>query len=78
MHADTIRRRAETAALTDKPIAVLLAGAVWLFSRRRLLDSIEARDGLPARLAAETRARKNAELRSLSEKSARSLIAAAG
>jgi hypothetical protein len=44
VHVDTIRKRAEAAA-TTKAVGVLMAGAVWLFSRRRLLDSIEARDG---------------------------------
>jgi hypothetical protein len=48
---DTIGRRAEAAASTDGPIGILMAKAVWLISLRRLLDSIELRDGLPARLA---------------------------
>ena len=64
VHADTIRRRAEAAAAAGKPIGVLLAGAMWIFSLRRLLDAIEAKAGLPARLAAETRAKKSRELRS--------------
>jgi hypothetical protein len=78
VHVDTLRRRAEAAALTDRPIGYLMAGSAWLISLRRLLDAIERRDGKPARLAAETRARKNAELRLLSEKSAGSPITAAG
>jgi hypothetical protein len=41
----------------------LLAGGLWLFSERRLLASIETKEGLPARLEAEARARKNADLR---------------
>jgi hypothetical protein len=55
---DTARRRAEAAAFTDKPIGILMAGAVWLFSLRRLLDAIELKDGRPARLAAQSRAEK--------------------
>ena len=77
VHPDTVRRRAEAAALTDKPIGVLMAGAVWLFSLRRLLDAIEHRDGLPARLAAQSRAQKNAVLRFQPEKSAQIPIATA-
>jgi hypothetical protein len=60
---DTARRRAEAAALTNKPIGILMAGAVWLFSLRRLLDAIELKDGRPGRLAAQSRAEKNAVLR---------------
>jgi hypothetical protein len=67
---DTICRRAEAAARTDTPIGVLFAKAVWLISLRRLLDSIELRDGLPARLAAQSRADKNACLRLLPQNSA--------
>jgi hypothetical protein len=48
----TICRRAADAALIHKPIAILFAGAVWLFGLRRLLDAIEERHGLPARLVA--------------------------
>jgi hypothetical protein len=43
---------------TDGPIGILMTKAVWLISLRRLLDSIELRDGLPARLAAQSRADK--------------------
>jgi hypothetical protein len=75
VHPDTVRRRAEAAALTDRPIGVLMAGAVWLFSLRRLLDAIEHRDGLPGRLAAQSRAQKNAALRFQPEKSAQIPIA---
>jgi hypothetical protein len=53
----------------------LFAGAVFLYSKRRLLDAIEARDGLPARLAAESRARKNIISRSLPENSLRNRVA---
>jgi hypothetical protein len=66
----TVRRAAMAAALTDKPIGILMAGAVWLFSLRRLLDAIEEDEGLPARLAAQSRADKTAELRELRQKSA--------
>jgi hypothetical protein len=78
MSADTVRRRAEAAADAGRPIAVLMAGALWLFSEARLLGWIEAREGLPARLAAETRAKKSRELRSSSHNSARIPIATAG
>jgi hypothetical protein len=76
--ADTARRRAEAAAVAGKPIAVLMAGALWLFSEARLLGWIEAREGLPARLAAETRAKKSRELRSSPQKSPETAVATAG
>jgi hypothetical protein len=57
-HADTIRSRAVTAMETGQPIGILVAGSAWLFSIRRLLDAIEAKNGLPARLAAVSRAEK--------------------
>jgi hypothetical protein len=60
---DTIRRRTEAAELAGVPIGYLMAGSVWLFSLRRLLDAIELEDGRHARLAAQTRADKNAALR---------------
>jgi hypothetical protein len=66
---DTICRRTEAAASTDRPLGILMAGAVWLISLRRLLDAIELRDGLPARLAAQSRADKNASLRLLPQNS---------
>jgi len=55
--AETIRRRAVEAAMAGRPIGVQLA-SIWLISRARLLDWIEQHEGLPARLAAETRARQ--------------------
>jgi hypothetical protein len=58
---DTIRRRAVDAAAVGQPLGILQAG-VWLFDLRRLLDWIERHQGLPARLAAETRAKKSAEM----------------
>jgi hypothetical protein len=64
-HRDTARSRAEKAMEAGKPIAVLVAGAAWLFSQARLLDSIEISDGRHGRLAAETRA---AEMRKLRHK----------
>jgi hypothetical protein len=67
VHPDTMRRRAESAALAGRPIGILLAGAIWLFSERRLLDAIESRDGRPARLVAESRAKKSREMRSRSD-----------
>jgi hypothetical protein len=75
--ADTARRRAEAAAAAGKPIGILIAGAVWLFAERRVLSWIEAEFGLPARLAAETRAQKSRGLRSLPQKSASPAVAAA-
>jgi hypothetical protein len=78
MSTDTMRRRAEAAADAGRPIAVLMAGAMWLFSERRLLAWIEARDGRPARLAAETRARKSRDLRSSPQKSPETAVATAG
>ena len=75
--SDTARRRAEAAAAAGKPIAILIANAVWLFSERRVLSWIEAEFGLPARLAAETRAQKSRGLRSLPQKSAPPAVAAA-
>jgi hypothetical protein len=59
---DTIRRRADAAAAAGQPLGILNAG-VWLFDLHRLLNWIEQHQGLPARLAAESRARKNAEMR---------------
>ncbi|WP_197082754.1 hypothetical protein [Bradyrhizobium sp. LTSP885] len=58
---DTVRRRAVDSAAVGQPLGILQAG-VWLFDLRRLLDWIERHQGLPARLAAETRAKKNAEM----------------
>jgi hypothetical protein len=74
---DTARRRAEIAAETRKPIAVLMAGALWLFSERRLLDAIEAKDGRSARLAAESRAQKSRDLRLPKQNSAQMPVATA-
>jgi hypothetical protein len=62
-HRDTARSRADRAATTDKPIAILVAGATWLFSEIHLLDSIEAESGRHERLAAETRASEMRKLR---------------
>ena len=66
--SSTMCRRAEAAAAAGRPIGVLLAGAMWLISKRRLLVWIEAREGKPSRLAAETRAAKSLELRALPQK----------
>jgi hypothetical protein len=59
--SETIRRRCEAAALTNRPLGILIAGSVWLVSLSGLLDQIELREGKPARLAAATRAEKLAE-----------------
>ena len=60
--AETIRRHCADGERNGRPIGVLVAGSVWLVSRRRLLDEIERRDGRPERLAAESRAQKNAKM----------------
>jgi hypothetical protein len=78
MSTDTMRRRAEAAADAGRPIAVLMAGAMWLFSERRLLNSIEVKEGKPARLEAESRARKSRDLRSSPQKSPETAVATAG
>jgi hypothetical protein len=62
-HRDTARSRADRAARTDKPIAILVAGATWLFSEIHLLDSIVGESGRHERLAAETRASEMRKLR---------------
>jgi hypothetical protein len=67
--ADTAIRWADAAALAGKPIGFKVAGAVWIFSRRRILDMVERKGGRPARLEAESRARAWA-LRSPAQKSA--------
>jgi hypothetical protein len=61
--SDTAVRRANAAAEDGRPLGILLAGT-WLFDRERLLNWIERKEGKPARLEAESRARKNADLRS--------------
>jgi hypothetical protein len=55
---DTIARRCREAEEAGRPIGILIAGAVWLVSKRRLLDDIERRLGKHARLVAESRAEK--------------------
>jgi hypothetical protein len=76
--AQTIRRRAEDAADTHRPLGVLLAGSVWLISLARLFDWIECHEGMPERLAAETRASKLAQLSASPQQSLRSGTAATG
>ena len=61
--ADTIIRRAEEAAEEGRPLGIKHAG-VWMFDLPRLLELIELKHGRHARLAAESRAKKNAVLRS--------------
>jgi hypothetical protein len=61
--ADTIRRRADAAAEKGHPIGILHAD-IWMIDLPRLLDWIEAKEGRHARLAAESRAKQNAVLRS--------------
>src|SRR5258706_16164387 len=60
--AQTIRRRATEAAEIGQPIGISFASAVWLISKRRLLDYIETHKGRSGRLAAESRAEKYAKL----------------
>ena len=60
--AETIRRRTSDASDIGEPIGALFAG-VWLISVPRLLRDIERRKGLHARLAAETEAKKIAQMR---------------
>jgi hypothetical protein len=57
LSAETIRRRCSESFDIGQPIGVHFAG-VWLISARRLLADIEDRNGLPERLAAESRAEK--------------------
>ena len=68
--ADTMRRRGEAAAAEGYALGVHPAG-VWLFLVRRVLDWIELHYGRHARLEAESRARKNADLRLKTAKGAR-------
>jgi len=74
---DTVRRMAIAASEGGKPIGILVAGSLWLISRRRLLDAIELKEGRPARLQAESRARKSAEMRSPPQNSSRNLLVTA-
>jgi len=78
VHVDTARRRAEAAAATGKPVGLLMAGAVYLFSERRILDWTEHHHGLHARLAATTRAKKSREMRLLPDFSLKTPTAAVG
>jgi hypothetical protein len=69
---ETVRRRAEAAAGTDRPLGIWFAQSVWLISKARLLDTIEVREGLSGRLAAVSRAKKFAEMRAQPQLSSRS------
>jgi hypothetical protein len=60
---DTIIRRAEASAKEGRPLGIKHAG-VWMFDLPRLLELIELKHGRHARLAAESRVKKNAVLRS--------------
>jgi hypothetical protein len=55
---DTILRRYHASLETTEPLGILIARTALLVDLARLLDEIEQRDGLHARLAAETRAKK--------------------
>jgi hypothetical protein len=76
--AQTIRRRASEATASGKPIGIWFAQSVWVISKRRLLDDIEARDGLPGRLAAISRADKYVALNPRDQVSMRDGLAATG
>jgi hypothetical protein len=76
--SETIRRRCESAALTNRPLGILIAGSVWLVSLARLLDQIELREGRHGRLIAESRAKKYAEMRSSPQLSPRRVGTATG
>jgi hypothetical protein len=54
----TIRRRATEAAACGRPLGILIAGSIWLISKRRLIDWIRADEGEHAALCAITRATK--------------------
>jgi hypothetical protein len=54
----TIRRRATEAAACGKPLGILIAGSIWLISKRRLIDWIRDHEGEHAALCAMTRATK--------------------
>jgi hypothetical protein len=55
--SQAIRTRCERAEEDGFPIGVCFGGA-WLISLRLLLANIERKDGLPARLSAESHAKK--------------------
>lgn len=75
---ETVRRRAEAVAGTCHPLGIWFAQSVWLISKARLLNAIEARDGLPGRLAAMSRAAQYTELRARPQLAQRSERAATG
>jgi hypothetical protein len=75
---ETIRRRCEAVADTHRALGVLIAGSVWLVSRQRLFDWIEAHEGAPAMLAARSRAEKLTETWSSPQQSPQSRVAATG
>ena len=54
----TIRRRATEAAACGKPLGILIAGSIWLISKRRLINWIRDHEGEHAALCAMTRATK--------------------
>ena len=75
---ETVRRRAEAAAGTSHSLGIWFAQSVWLISKARLFDAIEARDGLPGRLAAISRAAKYLGIRAQPRITTRSDRAATG
>ncbi len=61
--SETARRRCVEADEEGQPLGVLVAQAVWFISTRRWLDDIEQREGKHARLVAESKTKKVAEMR---------------
>jgi hypothetical protein len=54
---ETIRKECEASAARNKPIGVKFRGC-WIVGKTRLLDLIQQKEGLPARLEAAERAKK--------------------
>jgi hypothetical protein len=72
----TIRRRATEAAACGEPLGILIAGSIWLISKRRLIDWIRDHEGEHAALCATTRATKIAEMSAALQTSTRNERAA--
>jgi hypothetical protein len=53
-----MQRYCREGAANGEPLGILFGKSVWKVSTRRLLAFIEKTEGLPARLAAESRARQ--------------------
>jgi hypothetical protein len=70
--SETARRRCVEADEEGNPLGVRFANT-WFVSLKRWLADIEQREGLHARLVAETRAKKSLEIRSTPQLNTRSL-----